>query len=132
MPPGEQGLTRQALKHLALGRISGIKLWGHEELFVTETMSGGRLIYRPMAGHIQILGISAGAPAMPLPERHMRLAAVVLAAGHGDYEATMPLGTLADSFLSAGIDDLIMVVGERADAARRELAHKDVTLVVNP
>jgi molybdenum cofactor cytidylyltransferase len=60
-----------------------------------------------------------------------RISGVVLAAGHTAYADTMPFSNLAETFLSSGVDDLIIVVGDHADQARTELRGKNVTVVVN-
>ena len=131
LPPAEQIFVRHELGQLASGRASGIRLWGQDELYTLETFSGTRFLYRVIGDELQVLGID-GSAAVPAPSPRLHLAAVVLAAGHDGYSDTLSLSGLADSFLGAGIDDIIMVVGGHADIARRELKHKDVTLVVNP
>jgi len=55
----------------------------------------------------QVLGVESGHE-LPLPPRHLKLAAVVLAGGQDEYTTSMPLSALADSFIHAGIDDVVM------------------------
>jgi molybdenum cofactor cytidylyltransferase len=110
--------------------VEGLQLWGQEGLYLVETGTGKRIIYRLAGMDIQVLGIKPQELAPPVPNR-LRIAAVVLAAGHTDYADTLPLSAAADSFREAGVDDLIMVVGDHAQQARAELSRCDVTLVVN-
>ena len=131
LPDFEQKHTQIALKHLATGVMSSLKLWGQDEVYVAETPWGARLLYRLIGKELQVLSIESSR-SMPLPLRHIRLAAVVLAGGRDNYTASMPLSSLADSFLEAGIDDVVMVVGRAYDNVRRDLENRDITLVSNP
>jgi CTP:molybdopterin cytidylyltransferase MocA len=131
LPAFEREHTHLALQQLASGAITGFKLWGHGEIYAFETPWGAHLLYRRSGDVLQLLVIETGrSPSLPI--RHLKLAAVVLAGGQDEYTASIPLSTLADSFLNAGIDDVVMVVGRAYDSVRRELGNKDITLVANP
>jgi CTP:molybdopterin cytidylyltransferase MocA len=127
----EQEHSRHMLGHLAAGGVSGTKLWGHDDVFTVETPWGVRFLYRAGRDGLQVLGIESG-HRLPIIPARLKLAAVVLAGGHDDYASSMPLSALTDSFLTAGIDDVVVVVGDAYDSVRRELEHSDVTLVANP
>ena len=131
LPLFEREHTHLALRHLAQGKIHGLKLWGLEDVYTMETPWGAHVLYRRAANELQVLSLESGRK-LSLPSRHLKLAAVVLAGGHDEYTASMPLSTLADSFLNAGIDDVVMVVGQAYDNIRRELENREVTLVANP
>jgi CTP:molybdopterin cytidylyltransferase MocA len=131
LSPFEREQGRLALRQLSADAVSGLKLWGQSDIFMMETPWGARLLYRRAAEEIQVLGIESSRSLL-IPERHIRLAAVVLAGGHDEYAARQPLSALADSFLHAGIDDVVMVVGQAYDSIRRELENREITLVANP
>jgi len=131
LPGPEAAMVHRALCQLKMNPLLGLKLWGQDELCVYQTLTDTRIVYRVVADEVQLLGINSLAVALPVAEHRARISAVVLAAGHTAYADTMPFSNLADAFLSAGVDDLVLVVGDHADQARRELCHKDVTIVVN-
>jgi molybdenum cofactor cytidylyltransferase len=131
LPSSEIDITTQALNYLELNPASGLKLWGQDGLYLRQTISDTRIIYRITGSEIQVLGIKSEAVPLPAQGKRLRIAAVVLAAGHTTYSDTLPLSGIVDSFLSVGVDDLIMVVGDHAEQARHELCHRDITLVVN-
>jgi CTP:molybdopterin cytidylyltransferase MocA len=122
---------QRLLEQLASGSTSGLRLWGHEEVFSAETPSGLRTLYRLKDTEIQVLGIEAGSRIYVQPSR-LRLSAVVLAGGQDSYAGSRPLSSITDSFIDAGIDDVVVVVGRAYDSARRELEHRNITLVANP
>ncbi len=123
--------TTQALNHLETNPVSGLKLWGQEGLYLRQTIDDTRIIYRIEEREVQVLSIQAERSTLPLQPSRLRIAAVVLAAGHTGYSNTMPLAGIADSFLSVGVDDIIMVVGDHAEQAKQELCHRNVKLVIN-
>jgi len=131
LPAYEQEQTRRALGHIAAGETPGVRLWGHEDIFTLETPWGAHLLYRIAGDDVQVLGIESGR-VLPFLTSRLKLAAVVLAGGLDSYAGARPFAALADSFITAGIDDVVMVVGQAYDSARRELENRDVTLVANP
>jgi CTP:molybdopterin cytidylyltransferase MocA len=130
LPEAEIKRVQRILNGLPGRLVQGTRLWGQEGLLLLETGTGNRVIYRQAGVNIEVLGIKPQEFMAPAPA-HLRIAAVVLAAGHTDYANTLPLSAAADSFREAGVDDLIMVVGDHAQQARAELSRCDVTLVVN-
>lgn len=122
---------RRFLEQLAAGSADGLRLWGHEDLFSAETGSGVRTFYRLKDSEIQLLGVEGSSKIYFQPYR-MHLSAVVLAGGQDAGAGSIPLSSIADSFIDAGIDDVVVVVGGAYDSARRELEHRNVTLVANP
>jgi CTP:molybdopterin cytidylyltransferase MocA len=131
MGKDEERITRQSLYILQANPMLGLKLWGQDELFMYETVSGTRIVYRLTEFELQVLAISSRSTVMEAADDRRRIAGVVLAAGHTDHADTMSFSNLADTFLSSGIDDLIIVVGDHAEQARAELRGKNVTVVVN-
>jgi molybdenum cofactor cytidylyltransferase len=116
--------------HSASGRPGrGLKLLGPEGLSLWRTAGESGVIYRNAGDEIQVVSLKSDTIVAP---RRLHLSAVVLAAGHTAYADTLPFSGVVDSFLEAGINDLILVVGDHAERARQELRYKDVTLVVNP
>jgi molybdenum cofactor cytidylyltransferase len=106
-------------------------LWGQEEIYLYQTVTDARIVYRLAQSDIQILGITSQNVPLEITGAHPHISALVLAAGHTAYADTMPFSTLAETFLSSGVDDLIIVVGDHAEQARTELSRTNVTIVVN-
>jgi len=129
LPPFKQEHTRSAIARLANGELGGIKLWGQDEVFAMETPCGERFIYRLLGDNIQVLSIEPS-QFVGAPPSHIKLAAVVLAGGYTAFNKAISLRTLADSFLTAGIDDIVIVVNRTNDNARQEFKHHNVTLAV--
>lgn len=71
-----------------------------------------------------------------------KICAIILAAGKADYEDIpmqlfpvdgVPLiSRVTEALLTSGIDDLIVVLGYQAEQVKKELANKDIKVVVNP
>ena len=131
MAAEEARFVRQSLTRILANPTLGLKLWGHEDLYVYQTIMDTRIMYRLAKAEIQVLGMTPQAAPFEIVNLRQRICGVVLAAGHTAYADTMPFSSLAETFLSAGIDDLILVVGDHAEQARAELCHKNVTIVVN-
>jgi len=130
LSPIEREHTRCTLARLANGELYGIKLWGQDEIFALETPWGERFLYRLLGEDIHVLSIEPGQCVDISPSR-LKLAAVVLAGGFVAYHKAISLKTLADSFLAAGIDDVVIVVNRSYDNARQEFKHHNITLVAN-
>jgi CTP:molybdopterin cytidylyltransferase MocA len=131
MGKNEERITSQSLYILQSNPMLGLKLWGQDELFMYETLTGACMVYRLTESELQILAISSRATVIEPADDRRRITGVVLAAGRTGYADTMPFSNLADTFLSAGVDDLIIVVGDHAGQARAELRGKNVMVVVN-
>jgi CTP:molybdopterin cytidylyltransferase MocA len=131
MAAREAHIARQSLAMLRINPALGLKLWGQDDLYLFQTINDDRIIYRMISCEIQVLSITPQAAALGVIDYRSRISGLVLAAGHTAYADTMPFSNLAETFLSAGVDDLIMVVGDHADQARAELKRKDVTIVVD-
>jgi len=61
-----------------------------------------------------------------------KISAVVLAAGRTGYEDISPISYVTKVFLSAGVDDLIVVLGYKAEQVKKVLQNQEVKIVVNP
>jgi CTP:molybdopterin cytidylyltransferase MocA len=131
MGKNEERTVRQSLYMLQANPMLGLKLWGQDALFLYETVTDDRIVYRLTESELQVLTISSRANVIEPADNRLRICGVVLAAGHTGYADTMPFSNLADTFLSSGIDNLIIVVGDHAEQARAELRGKNVTVVVN-
>jgi molybdenum cofactor cytidylyltransferase len=123
--------VRQGLFKLQINPAIGLKLWGYNDLYVYQTITDARIMYRLYSTEIQVLSITSQSTLLNVPAERQRICAVVLAAGHTAYADTMSYSNLVTPFLLAGVDNLILVVGDHADQARLELKHKNVTIVVN-
>jgi molybdenum cofactor cytidylyltransferase len=130
LSPLEMRAMRQVLNQLQIDPARGLKLLGPDELSLWRMAGGGGVIYRFTDDEIQVVSLKS--ESIITGSRRLHLAAVVLAGGHAAYADTLPFSGVVDSFLDAGIDDLILVVGDHAERARQELQNKEVTLVVNP
>jgi CTP:molybdopterin cytidylyltransferase MocA len=130
LSPIEMSVMRQVLNQLQIDPARGLKLLGPDELSLWRMAGEGGVVYRFTGGEIQVVSLKS--ESITTAPQHLHLAAVVLAGGHTAYADTLPFCSMVDSFLDAGIDDLILVVGDHAESARQELQHKEVTLVVNP
>ena len=131
MSQDEIRMARRSFVKLQANPSLGLKLWGQDELYIYETIMDTRIVYRLVSGEVQVLGITPQSAPLNTACDRRRISGVVLAAGHTAYADTMPFSSLAETFLSAGLDDLIIVVGDHADQARSELGRKNVTVVVN-
>ncbi len=132
LPPEERWLISKALHQLRENPELGLRLWGREGLYLYQTATETKLVYRLSLGQVQVLGIKE-ARETPLPARKRdKISAIVLAAGRTGYRNALPISYVADIFLAAGIDDLIVVLGHRAEQAKKALANKDVKIIVNP
>ena len=127
----EAGFVRKSLEKLQMDPHLGLKLWGQDEMHLYQTLTDARIVYRLSSAEIQVLGVTSQQAPAPVIDTHPHISALVLAAGHTAYADTMPFSSLAETFLSSGVDDLIIVVGDHAEQARAELSRKNVTIVVN-
>jgi CTP:molybdopterin cytidylyltransferase MocA len=130
LPPAERLLLGKALLQLKRNPELGLKLWGKGDLYLYQTVTEAKVVYRLSYGQVQVLGIKASEE-HHLPPR-AKISAVVLAAGRDDYGGSLPLSYITEAFLNAGIDDLTVVLGYRAEQAKNDLQNKDVKVVVNP
>jgi CTP:molybdopterin cytidylyltransferase MocA len=131
MAQHEAHIVRQNLAKLQTNPLLGLKLWGQDDLYVYQTIMDTRIVYRLISGEMQVLAVTPQAAQFEIASDRQRISGLVLAAGHTAYAETMPFSNLAETFLSAGVDDLIMVVGDHAEQARAELNRKNVIIVVN-
>ncbi len=127
----EAEFVRKSFAKLQSSPQIGLKLWGQEDILLYQTMTDARIVYRVSSTEIQILGVTSQRAIAPVMDTHPHISALVLAAGHTAYADTIPFYSLAETFLSSGVDDLIIVVGDHAEQARAELRCKNVTIVVN-
>ena len=128
----ELELIKQTLNQLGTNPAGGLRFWGQEDgLYMCRAVDDTRIIYRLTADEVQVLSIQPETNPLSRPAGRMSLAAVVLAGGHTGYSDTLPLSGVVDSFLAAGVDDLIVVAGDHADTVGRELRHKNITLIRN-
>ena len=123
--------TRQSLSQLGTSPHTGLKLWGNEGLHLLETANDVRVIYRIVGEMIQVLSIEPPVNPPSNPAGRINVAAVVLAAGHTSFSAPLPLTGIVDSFLAAGVSEIITVLGDFDTRTRRELRNRNVTLALN-
>ncbi len=126
----ERLLIGEALLQLRRNPELGLKLWGRGDLYLYQTVTEAKVVYRLFHGQVQVLGIKAAQEHYPPPRA--KISAVVLAAGRADYGGSLPVSDITEAFLSAGIDDLIVVLGYQAERAKSALQNKDVKVVINP
>lgn len=130
LPPRQRRLVGKALLQLKRNPELGFKLWGRGDLYLYETVIETKVIYKLCGRQVQVLAIKA-TPEHCMPSR-AKISAVVLAAGRTDYGDSLPISCITESFLAAGIDDLIVVLGYHAEQAKKYLQNKDVKVIVNP
>ena len=130
LSPKERLLLSKAFNQLEENPELGLKLWGREDLFLYETATETKVVYKLFPGQVQILALKP-AKEFHLPAR-AKISAIVLAAGRTNYGDAQPICLVAEAFLAAGIDDLIVVLGYQAEQAREALKDKEVKVIVNP
>jgi len=126
----ERLFISKALSQLEGNPGLGLKLWGREDLYLYQTATDSKIVYKLINRQIHIVGIKAGEERL-LPSR-AKVSAIVLAAGKTNYGDTLPVSRVTEAFLNAGIDDLIVVLGHQAEQAKKDLRDKDVKIIVNP
>ena len=130
LSPKERLLLSKAFTQLEENPELGLKLWGRKDLFLYETATETKMVYKLFPGQVQVLALR---PANELPLlSKAKISAIVLAAGRADYGDAQPVCSVAESFLTAGIDDLIVVLGYQAEQAKEALRDKEVKVIVNP
>jgi len=107
-----------------------MQLWGRKDFYLYQTVTDTNIIYRISGRQIQVLAIKA-APEHPQSSR-AKIAAVIMAAGKTDFEDSLPISHVIESFLEAGIDDLIVVLGYHAEQAKKDLIKSDIKIIFNP
>ncbi len=130
LAPRERLIVRKALHQLRQNPGAGLRLWGRDGLYLYETGTEAKIIYRLAPGQVKVLGIKVDKE-YRAPSRK-KISAIVLAAGKTSYAASQPVSYLAEALLSAGIDDLVVVLGSNAEQTKKALCSKDVKIVVNP
>jgi molybdenum cofactor cytidylyltransferase len=130
LPPEQHRLIGKALLQLQRNPELGFRLWGRDDLYLYETGVETKVIYRLCGQQLQVLAIKA-APEHYIPSR-ARISAVILAAGRTAYGDSPPIAGITESLLTAGIDDVIVVLGYHAEQAKKYLYSKDVKIIVNP
>ena len=107
----------------------GRRLYGAEDLYCLESPVGALVVYKVHGDDVQVLALDVPGY-VPQPRR--RISAVVLAAGRSRQPNAPPVSGVVDTFLSAGVDDVVVVLGYDAERAKSVLADKNVRVVVNP
>lgn len=128
-PAGRLFLSK-ALLRLKRNPELGMKLWGRGDLYLYQTATEAKVVYRLSREQVQVLSIRV--PKEHYPPPRAKISAVVLAAGRADYGGSLPISCITEAFLNAGIDNLIVVLGYQAERAKNDLQNKDVTVVINP
>ncbi len=108
----------------------GLKLWGKADYYLFQTFSDTKIVYRVCGNQVQILAIKA-TPEY-LQSSRVKISAVILAAGRSDCFDSLKIAYIARSFLDAGIDDLIVVLGYHAEQAKMGLINRDIKIVFKP
>ncbi|UCG54032.1 MAG: nucleotidyltransferase family protein [Dehalococcoidia bacterium] len=130
LPTNRRILVSKTLHHLRKNPNTGLKLWGASNLFLYQTATDIKIIYRLCRRKVQVLAIKV-ASEYP-PSSKAKISAVILAAGKTDYGDSLPISQIATSFLDAGIDDLIVVLGYQAEQLKGDLIGKNLKIIVNP
>lgn len=130
LPAGKRLPVSKALYQLERNPDMGLKLWGRGDFYLYQTVTDTKIVYKLSGNQVQILAIKA-APDYPQSSR-TKISAIILAAGKTDYGDSLPISHIARSFLDAGIDDLIVVLGYHAEQTKRDLINKDIKIIVNP
>ena len=107
----------------------GRRLCGVEDLYCLESPVGALVVYKVHGDHVQVLAVDV--PRF-VPQPRRRISAVVLAAGKSQQPGAPPVLGVVDVILSAGVDDVVVVLGYDAERAKSVLADKNVMVVVNP
>lgn len=130
LPANRRLLVSKALHQLGKNPDIGLKLWGIRDCYLYQTITDTKIIYKLGNRQVQVLAIKA-AVEYPSSSR-AKISAVILAAGKTDYGDDLPISQITASFLDAGIDDLIVVLGYHAEQVKRDLINKDIKIIVNP
>jgi CTP:molybdopterin cytidylyltransferase MocA len=130
LPAGKRLPVSKALHQLERNPELGLKLWGRGDFYLYQTVTDTKIVYKLRGNQVQILAIKA-APDYPQSSK-AKISAIILAAGRTDYGDSPPISQVARSFLDAGIDDLIVVLGYHAEQAKRDLINRDIKVIVNP
>jgi molybdenum cofactor cytidylyltransferase len=128
--PHEQQLSLdRLLAHIRARPDSGRRLYGSEALYSLESPAGALVVYRLHGDDVQVLALDVP-EYVPPPRR--RMSAIILAAGRSPRQDAPSVLGAADVFLSAGVDEVVVVLGYDAERAKSVLAGKNVRVVVNP
>jgi molybdenum cofactor cytidylyltransferase len=130
LPTGKRLPVGKALHQLERNPELGLKLWGSGDFYLYQTVADAKIVYQLRRNQVRVLAIKA-APDYPQSSR-TRISAIILAAGRTDYEDNLPISQVTGSFLDAGIDDLIVVLGYHAEQAKKDLMNRDIKIIVNP
>lgn len=122
----------RAISQLRKNPESGLRLWGSQGLYLYQTVTDSKIVYRMSGAEIQVLSIKAAEePRWPSREKG-KISAVVLAGGRAGYSDSLPISFVTEALLNSGIDDLIVVVGDKYEQAKKMLRNQDVKIIVNP
>ena len=130
LPESKRLPVSKALHQLERNPDMGLKLWGRGDFYLYQTVTDTKIVYKLSGNQVQILAIKA-APDYPQSSR-TKISAIILAAGKTDYGDSLSISHIARSFLDAGIDDLIVVLGYHAEQTKRDLINRDIKIIVNP
>ncbi|UCE97302.1 MAG: nucleotidyltransferase family protein [Dehalococcoidia bacterium] len=126
----QRTLVSKALHNLGKNPNTGLKLWGASNLYLYQIATDPKIVYRVYGTKIQVLAIKVALEHPP--SSRFKISAVILAAGKTDYGDSLQISHIAESFLNAGIDDLIVVLGYQAEQVKKALADKNLKIIVNP
>ncbi len=132
LPLREHFYLSRAISQLKKNPESGLKLWGNQGLYLYQTITDSKIVYRISGTGIQVISIKAAEEPRQPPRGRDKISAVVLAGGRADYSDSLPISFVTDALLHSGIDDLIVVVGNRCEQAKKTLQNQDVKVIVNP
>jgi CTP:molybdopterin cytidylyltransferase MocA len=130
LPADNRLSVSKALHQLERNSDVGLKLWGKENLYLYQTVTDTKIVYKLYGSHVQILAIKAALDYRQSSKT--KISAVILAAGKTDYNDSLPIAQITRSFLDAGIDDVIVVLGYHAEQAKRDLVNREIKIIVNP
>jgi molybdenum cofactor cytidylyltransferase len=122
----------RAISQLGKNPESGLRLWGSQGLYLYQTATDSKIVYRMSGAGIQVLSIKAAEEPRRSPRERDKISAIVLAGGRADYSDSLPISFVTEALLHSGIDDLIVVVGNQHEQAKKTLRNQDVKIIVNP
>jgi len=127
----ERSSIRKYLSILQGNPRAGVKLRGHYEgLSLFRPAPGLQIVYRVVDGDIWVVAV--------LTEEHYqspareRVSAVILAAGKSQGHSIDGIVEMSEIFSRTMVDEVILVLGYRAEAVKEQVAGEKIRIVVNP
>ena len=130
LSPEDRLSLRKYLSLLKENPLSGLRLWGaYSGLYAYETTTGLQIIYKILDGTIYVVAIKRAGRHAPMGEK--KVSAVVLAAGKSKDQDIPRIIEITETFSNSSIDEIILVLGYRAEAVKERLKGENIRVVVN-